>query len=210
MFTGLVEGMGRVTAIVPDPPGVRIVVHYAPIATDARLGDSICVSGCCLTIIDIDKETMAFQAGDETLQRTHLGDLQPDSEVNLERSLRAEDRLGGHFVTGHIDSIGTLVERIDEAEWSTFWFEMPPRLGGQMISKGSIAVDGVSLTLVDVTADRFSVALIPHTLEMTTLGQLQPEDRVNLETDLLAKYVEKQLVFRDSLSAASKSSSARC
>jgi len=107
------------------------------------------------------------------------------------------DRLGGHYVTGHIDAAGSLDERIDEADWSTFWFRMPRRLGRQMASKGSIAVDGVSLTLVDVEPERFSVALIPHTLEVTTLGKLQPGEPVNLETDVLAKYVEKQLEFRD-------------
>jgi riboflavin synthase len=112
--------------------------------------------------------------------------------VNIERSLKVGDRLGGHFVTGHIDAVGTLIERLDEADWSTFWFAMPGELSRHMASKGSIAVDGVSLTLVEVERERFSVALIPHTLTLTTLGKLKLGGRVNLETDLLAKYVAKQ------------------
>jgi riboflavin synthase len=122
--------------------------------------------------------------------------LKPGSQLNIERSLRAGDRLGGHFVTGHIDGLGTLASRTDDGDWSTFWFRAPLELTRQMASKGSIAVDGVSLTLVDVEANRFSVALIPHTLGATTLGQLRPGDTVNLETDVLAKYVERQLVGR--------------
>ena len=134
---------------------------------------------------------LAFDAGPETLQRTNLGQLTPGMHVNLERSLRAGDRLGGHFVTGHIDATGTLAERRDDWEWSTFWFQVPAALTRQMVSKGSVAVDGVSLTLVEIEAERFSVALIPHTLSVTTLGKLQPGDSVNIETDLLAKYVQK-------------------
>src|SRR5690606_21576414 len=138
-------------------------------------------------------ELLAFDAGTETLSRTNLGGLKPGSFVNLERSLRAGDRLGGHYVTRHIDDTRTLDQRLDEGEWSKFWFRVPRALTTQMVSKGSIAVDGVSLTLVDVEPERFSIALIPHTLDVTTLGLLQPGDVVNLETDLLAKYVEKQL-----------------
>jgi riboflavin synthase len=136
---------------------------------------------------------LEFQAGEETLRRTNLGRLKPGSEINVERSLRFGDRLGGHFVTGHIDGLGTLDSRDDQADWSTFWICTPRELVRQMASKGSVAVDGVSLTLVDVEADRFSIALIPHTLSVTTLGRLKVGDTVNLETDVLAKYVQKQL-----------------
>ena len=129
----------------------------------------------------------------ETLSRTNLAALSPGSLVNVERSLRLADRLGGHLVTGHIDAVGTLAERKDEGDWSTMWFYFPAALARQLASKGSIAVDGVSLTLVDVLAERFSVALIPHTLQVTTLGRLRVGGAVNLETDLLAKYVERQL-----------------
>jgi riboflavin synthase len=134
---------------------------------------------------------MAFEAGPETLARTNLGDLHVGSQVNLESSLKVGDALGGHFVTGHIDAVGQLVLREDDEEWSTCWYGVPAPLTRQMISKGSVAVDGVSLTLVDVEADRFSVQLIPHTLAVTTLGALQIGGKVNIETDVLAKYVQK-------------------
>ena len=195
MFTGLVESLGRIQNLEPMNPGIRLLVESAVIAEDAQLGDSIAVNGCCLTAIRIDHQQIAFEAGPETLQKTNLSRLKIGSVVNLERSLKVGDRLGGHYVSGHVDAVGSLLERKDENDWSEFWFAVPPELTRQMAGKGSIAVDGVSLTLVDVLADRFSVALIPHTLEVTTLGKLQPGDPVNLETDLLAKYVEKQLEF---------------
>lgn len=193
MFTGLVEMRATVTALVDDPPGVRLVVHAPAVAAETRIGDSIAVNGCCLTVVEVGGETFGFDAGAETLSRTNLGRLVEGNYVNLERSLKLGDRVGGHFVTGHIDGVGHLDQRTDEKDWSTFWFRAPQSLMLQMASKGSIAVDGVSLTLVDVEADRFSVALIPHTLNVTTLGPMQMGDPVNLETDVLAKYVERQL-----------------
>lgn len=193
MFTGLVESLAEVTALVPEGPSVRLYVRDALVAEKMQLGDSISVNGCCLTVIEIAGDTFAFQAGSETLSRTNLGELRSGSRVNLERSLRLGDRLGGHFVTGHIDAVGNVDERSDEGDWSKFYFRVPATLTRQMASKGSVAVDGVSLTLVDVEAERFSVALIPHTLSVTTLGGRQVGDRVNIETDLLAKYVERQL-----------------
>ncbi|HTN75420.1 MAG TPA: riboflavin synthase [Pirellulaceae bacterium] len=196
MFTGLVEFRGTIARLEQRGPGVRLFVSAGPVSTDAALGDSIAINGCCLTVIEIAGDTLAFDAGSETLSRTNLGQLTVGSYVNLERSLRVGDRLGGHYVTGHIDAIGTLDERINEGDWSHFWFRVPPALTRQMVSKGSIAIDGVSLTLVAVEADRFSIALIPHTLHVTTLGALELGAAVNLETDLLAKYVEKQLAGR--------------
>lgn len=196
MFTGIVEALASVARVVDEPPGKRLLLRAGTIAADAHLGDSIAVNGCCLTVISIDRDLLGFEAGPETLARTNLGRLASGGNVNLERSLKLDDRLGGHLVTGHIDGIGSLIERRDEGAWSTFWFQAPPALMRQMVSKGSIAIDGVSLTLVDVRDDRFSVALIPHTLAATTLGQLAAGDPVNLETDLLAKYVERQLAFR--------------
>jgi riboflavin synthase len=159
---------------------------------DAAIGDSIAINGCCLTVVTNDGQRLGFEAGPETLARTTLGELAAGSPVNLEPSLRMSDRLGGHFVTGHVEALGELIDRADEGDWSTFWFRFPPELGRYMIPKGSIAVDGISLTLVEVEHDRFSVALIPHTLEVTTLGGRAVGDRVNLETDLLAKYAQKQ------------------
>ena len=193
MFTGLVEALAPVADVVPEPPGKRLVLRHGEFAAGASIGDSIALSGCCLTVIAVDNDTRAFQAGEETLSRTNLGQLSAGDAVNLERSLKLSAELGGHFVTGHIDAVGTLDERIDDGEWSTFWFRMPAVLATQVVGKGSIAVDGVSLTVVDVEAERFSVALIPHTLTVTTLGRLAVGGRVNLETDLLAKYVEKQI-----------------
>jgi len=193
MFTGLVQYLSPVVELIAEPPGQRIVVREQEVARQTRAGDSIAVSGCCLTVVDVAGDTLAFQAGEETLSRTNLGELHPGTPVNLECALKVGDPLGGHYVTGHIDGLGTLEERIDDAEWSTFWFHAPEPLMRQMASKGSIAVDGVSLTLVDVERRRFRVALIPHTLEVTTLGRLRPGATVNLETDVLAKYVQRQL-----------------
>ena len=193
MFTGLVESLAEIVELVEEPPGKRLIVCEAGFVESAKIGDSIAINGCCLTVVALGSDTLEFQAGSETLSRTNLGELSAGSCVNLERSVQVGDRLGGHFVTGHIDAVGSLAARNDEGDWSEFWFQMPQPLPRQVVSKGSIAVDGVSLTVVEVKGDQFSVALIPHTLNMTTLGNLQPGDPVNLETDLLAKYVEKQL-----------------
>lgn len=193
MFTGLVEGLGTIVAIEARPPGVRMVVQIPELSADSRMGESIALNGCCLTLVAADAGRLSFDLGPETLQRTNLGRLAIGSRVNWERSLRFGDRLGGHLVTGHIDTVGTLDARADDREWSTFWFRMPSRWTRHLVSKGCIAIDGVSLTVVDVERDRFSVCLIPHTLAVTTLGSLRLTDEVNLETDLLAKYVERQI-----------------
>lgn len=196
MFTGLVESTGEIVALTPQPPGMRLILREAKIAAGAAIGASIAVNGCCLTVVAINGDQLSFDLGDETLKRTNLSRLQASSRVNLERSLKVGDELGGHFVTGHIDAMGLVDERIDNNEWSTIWFRLQPHLTKQMTSKGSVAVNGVSLTLVDVEVQRFSVMLIPHTLAVTNLGELKPRDKVNLETDILAKYVEKQLASR--------------
>ncbi len=197
MFTGLVETLGRVLAVKPESPAARLVVNSGAIANGAQIGDSIAINGCCLTVVAIQSDSLEFQAGPETLSRTNLGRLSPDAAVNLEQSLKMGDRLGGHLVTGHVDGLGVLIERQDQQDWSTYWFSAAETIMRQIAAKGSVAVDGVSLTVVDAIADRFSVALIPHTLAVTTLGQLKVGDRVNLETDLLAKYVARQLGYGD-------------
>ncbi len=191
MFSGIVEALGSIAEIVSEPPGVRLIVREEKIAAETAVADSISVNGCCLTVVDVKGDTVAFQAGPETLVRTNLGDLKEGSPVNLERALKVGDRLGGHFVSGHIDGTGELIERKDEGDWSSFRFGLSRDLSRQMASKGSIAIDGVSLTIVDSEPDWFSVALIPFTLDVTTLGPMKVGDKVNLETDILAKYVQR-------------------
>ncbi|MCA9132402.1 MAG: riboflavin synthase [Planctomycetales bacterium] len=195
MFSGLVEATTQILDIVAEQGGIRLVLERPPSFDDVSLGDSIAVQGCCLTVVDLAERAMGFQAGRETLAKTTLKLCEVGERLNVERSLALGERLGGHLVTGHVDGEGRLQSRSDEAEWSTMVFSAPPRLMKQMASKGSITVDGVSLTLVEVTAETFSIALIPHTLQHTTLGALGPGDVVNLETDLLAKYVERQYIF---------------
>ncbi len=195
VFTGLVEGMGKLVELVDEPPGKRLVIDAGEIASGAAIGDSVALNGCCLTVVAVSGSVLEFEAGKETLSRTNLGELQCGDSINLERSLRMGDRLGGHLVTGHIDTVARVMRRDDEGEWSTFWFQLDRQWMHHLASKGSVAVDGVSLTVVDVNDNEtaFSVALIPHTLEVTTLGRRQVGDSVNIETDLLAKYVERQL-----------------
>jgi len=194
MFTGLVEVLGAVRDLVTDGAGCRLTVIAPEIAAQLSLGESVAVNGACLTVVAHDAETCCFQLSPETLQRTNLGTLHVGDRVNLERSLRLSDRLGGHLVQGHVDGVGHVAERITEGDWVTVWFRCPPELAAQMVSKGSVTVDGVSLTVVEVGADRFSVALIPHTLALTTLGFKVAGDVVNLETDLIGKYVGKYLM----------------
>jgi riboflavin synthase len=191
MFTGLVEVLGLVERVDDETQGRRLAIRWPELREPLTLGESIAVNGCCLTVVASDGEVFEAQAGPETLARTNLGEKRSGDRVNLERSLKAGDRLGGHFVQGHIDTTATLAERRREGEWEFLRFQFEPRWSNLMVEKGSIAVDGVSLTLVEVEKARFSVMLIPHTLSMTTLGALKPGDRVNLEMDMLAKHVEK-------------------
>lgn len=189
MFTGLVETMGTVRAVNPDEHGTLLWIVDATVARDLPVGASVAVNGVCLTVVARDGNAFAFQAGPETLGRSNLGELQPGMRVNLERALRVGDRLGGHIVQGHVDGLGAIEKRQRQGEWEAVWFRCPPELARFMVPKGSVAVDGISLTLVEVTPNGFSVALIPHTLEATTLGHKQPPATVNLEIDLFAKYV---------------------
>ena len=196
MFTGLVEELGTVAEVARQgrkSPTLLLSVQAPLVAKDAKIGDSIAINGCCFTVVKKARSLLSFEAGEETLSRTNLGRLKSGRRVNLERSLAVGDRLGGHLVAGHVDAQGTLLRRRDESDWSSMVFAAPHRLVRQMASKGSVAVDGVSLTLVDVDPNWFSVALIPHTLKHTTLGKLAVGDSVNIETDLLAKYVERQM-----------------
>jgi riboflavin synthase len=193
MFTGLVEALGTVRDVSSDGAGTLLRIEEPDLARDSPLGASVAINGVCLTVVAADARTFSFQAGPETLARTNLGELQVGGHVNLERPLRLGDRLDGHIVQGHVDGVGQIERRDSHAEWQTVWFACPSELTRQMIRKGSITIDGISLTLVEVADGRFSVALIPHTLAVTTLGFKQPGDRVNLEIDMFAKYVFKYL-----------------
>lgn len=197
MFSGLVETLGVIVRCAPRVGGgLEVAIESKLIAEDAKIGDSVCVNGCCLTVVRIEPvaNRLFFEAGDETLSKIDRAAIVEGAKVNLERSMRLGDRIGGHLVTGHVDGVGIVERRDDHGDWSDFWFSAPSPLLRQMAQKGSIAVDGVSLTLVQVTEAHFSVALIPHTLAATTLGAKKIGDQVNLETDVLAKYVERQLV----------------
>jgi riboflavin synthase len=194
MFTGLVETLGSVVSIENDGHGGKLLtLAEKRLAPQLTVGESLAVNGACLTVVQQDSDNFCFQVGPETLLKTNLGELRARDRVNLERSLRVGDRLGGHFVQGHVDAVGRIAERKTQGEWETVRFHCPAELTRLMVAKGSVAVDGISLTLVDVAADSFSVMLIPHTLAATTLGFKKVGDAINLEADMLAKHVQKLL-----------------
>ena len=195
MFTGLVEGLGRVERVTAERGGRRLTLAWPglPENDPLKLGESVAVNGCCLTVTATAGAEFEVQVGPETLGRTNLGDRKPGERVNFERALKVGDRLGGHFVQGHIDTTAALRDRHRQGEWEFLDFDIDSIWTPLMVSKGSIAVDGVSLTLVEVSSESFSVMLIPHTLAMTTLGTCQRSDRVNIEIDMLAKHVKKLL-----------------
>ena len=194
MFTGIVEELGSVRAIIPDDGGARLEIAATRVLDDADIGASISVSGCCLTVVELHDGWWAADAVTETLDRTSLGALTPGDPVNLERPIRLADRLGGHVVQGHVDAVGTLRERAPLADGSTrITFAAPDTVLRYVVEKGSITVDGISLTVAALNPHGFDVAVIPHTLAVTTLGTKQPGDPVNLEVDVLAKYVERLL-----------------
>jgi len=196
MFTGLVQVLGLVAQTTAEGPGRRLIICWPGLAEPLQLGESVAVNGCCLTVIEAQGDRFTVQAGPETLLKTNLGSRVVGSSVNLERALRLTDRLGGHFVQGHVDCVATLVERRPEGEWDFLKFELEPAWTELMVPKGSICVDGVSLTVVQVDRTSFSVMLIPHTLAVTSLGALKVGDTVNIETDMLAKHV-RELIRRE-------------
>jgi riboflavin synthase len=193
MFTGLVEALGRVERVDEEGAGRRLVIAWPALDESLSVGESVAINGCCLTVVSIEGPRFTVQAGPETLARTNLGRQAPGDLVNLERSLRVGDRLGGHFVQGHVDTTAILSQRRTAGEWEFLAFDIEPDWVALMVPKGSIAIDGVSLTLVDVGPAGFSIMLIPHTLAVTTLGLISPGDSVNIEADMLAKHVRKLL-----------------
>ena len=196
MFTGIIEELGRVKSIDQRGEDARIVVQAHTVTVDAREGDSIAVNGVCLTALDITKESFAADCSRETLERSTLGRLSPGAAVNLERAVTPTTRLGGHMVQGHVDARGEFLAVVDHGESWTVRIAYPLEIAPYLVFKGSVAVEGISLTVAGLTDDFFEVAVIPKTWEVTNLSELQPGDQVNLEADIIAKYVERILTSR--------------
>jgi riboflavin synthase alpha subunit len=193
MFTGIVRERGRVVAADGGPEGVRLEIEAPRTAETTAVGDSVSIDGSCLTAESVVDGRIAFHAVPETVRRTSLARLEPGADVNLEPALRAGEPLGGHYVQGHVDGVGRVRASEQEGAGLRVWFEAPPGVLRYCVEKGSITVQGVSLTIAELADDAFAVALVPHTLAETTLGTLEPGDTVNLEADVLAKYVERLL-----------------
>ena len=193
MFTGIVREVGQVVAVDGDTAGMRLEIAAPETARALAVGDSVSVGGCCLTVVAVAGGRIAFEAVPETLARTSLGRLAPGARVNLEPALRAGDPLGGHYVQGHVDGLGTVRSVEPDGDGRRLWVDAPPEITRYVVEKGSITVEGTSLTVAALDGQGFAIALIPHTLAVTTLGDLAPGDPLNLETDVLAKYVERLL-----------------
>lgn len=194
MFTGIVEELGELVDRDEQPDAARLAVRGPLVCTDTRLGDSIAVNGVCLTVVELDGDVFTADVIGETLRRSSLGSARISDRLNLERAARLGDRLGGHLVQGHVDGMGTVLSRTapdESAPWELVWIGMPAGLTRYVVEKGSITVDGVSLTVVQAGDDEFSLGLIPTTRELTTLGLRRPGELVNLEVDVIAKYVER-------------------
>ena len=193
MFTGLVEEVGRVVSVARRDAGVRLVLEAARVTGDLSVGDSVSISGCCLTAVEARPDTFSVDLVPETLSRTTLGEVEPDARVNLERSLRLDQRLGGHLVLGHIDGVGRVAEVRAEGEGRRVRIEIPEALARFVAEKGSLSVDGVSLTVAACSDRDCEIAYVPHTVRATIVGGYAPGRRVNLEVDLLARYVARLL-----------------
>ena len=196
MFSGIVQGLGNVEKIAivrGNGRAAHMTVHLGSLAKGLRIGDSVSINGACLTVARIKKRSADFEMIGETMKKTALSSLRLGDKVNIERSLRVGDTIDGHFVLGHVDGIGRIIKKAKQKNQTKLWVKMDKKLIKYIVPKGSIAIDGVSLTVIDVMKDRISVALIPHTLAVTILGIRDRGDRVNLEIDLLGKYVGKFL-----------------
>ena len=193
MFTGIVETVGEVVAVEPEGELTRLTLEAPAVTEGVKLGDSVAVNGCCLTVVAHDERSLAFEAIQETLDKTSIGALRVGSRANLERAMPAGGRLDGHIVQGHVDGTGTVQALERDGDDVRLFVSCGPEVAEYLVPKGSVAIDGVSLTVVGAREDGLDVALIPHTLAVTTLGERQPGDRVNLEADVLGKYVKKYL-----------------
>jgi len=193
MFTGIIEDLGIVEKVESLAAGCRMTVATTLPAEDFPIGSSVCVGGACMTVVAFHGGRFAFEVSSESLRRTTLGELAAGDRVNLERSVRLQDRLGGHLVTGHVDGTGEILSISAQGESSVFRFQLAPGAGRLTVEKGSIALDGISLTCFNCADDRVDVAVISHTCEVTTLGLKKPGDAVNVEVDLIGKYVQRLL-----------------
>lgn len=193
MFTGIIVEMGEITSMQKKGGIVHLFLNSSEVLRDAKIGDSISVNGTCLTLVEIKGNTMRFDLSEETLRSSNLGLLQRGDRVNLEPSLRPDSKLGGHFVSGHVDDIGSIKSKTKIGDTFKVEIEVPDRILNFLIGKGSVAVDGISLTVVDILKRSFTVMIIPHTAKLTTLGFKGPGDTVNVEIDMIGKYVAKFL-----------------
>ncbi|OAG27846.1 riboflavin synthase [Thermodesulfatator autotrophicus] len=193
MFTGIVEGLGKIVKIVPLAKGRRFFILVPFDISDTKLGDSIAVNGACLTVTTLEGDVFSVDVSPETLKRTTLGSFLVGEKVNLERALRVGDRLGGHLVTGHVDGVGQVIDRREQGDFIFYKIEVPRELSRYLVEKGSIAVDGISLTVNQVKDNVVELAIIPHTAKLTTIGFRKPGDTVNIEVDIIGKYVERLL-----------------
>ena len=191
MFTGLIKDVGKIQSTEPRQGGVRLGISTQLDLGSVRIGDSISVDGVCLTVVSLAGKTFTVEVSPETLQKTTLTEARQGQRVNLETALRMSDLLGGHLVAGHVDGTGEILEVISEGNAWRYRFRVPPEISRYLVGKGSIAVDGISLTVAECRDEEFTISLIPHTAKATTLGEKKVGDRVNLENDMIAKYVEK-------------------
>lgn len=196
LFTGIIQSLGKVENISKKKgkgKAAHLMIDLGKLVKGLKIGDSVSINGVCLTVVDLHKSKASFEMINETMKRTALGTLQMGDQVNIERSLKVGDALDGHFVLGHVDGVGKIIKKIERKDQTQIWIAIDKKLMKYVVPKGSIAVDGISLTVVDVANDRFSVALIPHTLAVTTLGIKEDGDLVNIEIDVLGKYAGKFL-----------------
>ncbi|MEM2760716.1 MAG: riboflavin synthase [Nitrososphaerales archaeon] len=200
MFTGIIQGMGRVENISKSRGkgrAAQLTIDLGKLAHGLKIGDSVSINGACLTVVNLQRSKASFELINETIKRTALGSVLAGDLVNVERSLKAGDTMDGHFVLGHVDGVGRIFDRVKQRDQTKLWISVDKKLLDHVVPKGSVAIDGVSLTVVDVTSNKISVALIPYTLAFTTLGTKKKGDLVNIEIDVLGKYVWKALKSKD-------------